>query len=78
MMYNSQRFKFFIKDAIIESIFIEINMLGSKNIIIRTIYRPPNNKFEIFENVLNVPNEKNNFIDYRHFLFLQVTRKTRV
>jgi hypothetical protein len=29
--------KFFIEDAIIESIFIEINMLGSKNIIIGTI-----------------------------------------
>ena len=43
--------RFFIEDAI-ESIFIEINMLGSKNIIIGTIYRPPNNKFDIFENAM--------------------------
>ena len=37
----------------IESVFIEINMPFSKNIIVGTIYRPPNKKVEVFENAMN-------------------------
>jgi exonuclease III len=38
---------------IIESIFVEITSTIGKNIIIGTIYRPPNGNFEIFETKLN-------------------------
>ena len=36
----------------IESLFIEMINEKSKNIIIGTIYRPPNNRFNEFENDL--------------------------
>ena len=39
--------------GIIESIFVEITSTIGKNIIIGTIYRPPNGNFEIFETKLN-------------------------
>ena len=40
-------------EDIFESVFIEICTPIGKNIIIGVIYRPPNNKFEIFENAMN-------------------------
>ena len=43
-----------VKEDGIESVFIEINMPFSKNIIVGTIYRPPNKKVEVFENAMNV------------------------
>ena len=41
------------KDGIIETLFIAINSTSSKNIILGSIYRPPNGDFEMFENTLN-------------------------
>ena len=41
------------KDGIIETLFTEINSTSSKNIILGSIYRPPNGDFEMFENILN-------------------------
>ena len=46
-----------IEDTI-ETIFIEISVPKGKNIIIGVIYRPPNNKIEIFQNALNAIIEK--------------------
>ena len=46
-----------IEDSI-ESIFIEISTSAGKNIIVGVIYRPPNNKIEIFQNALNEIIEK--------------------
>ena len=40
-------------EDIIESVCIEICTTIGKNIIIAVIYRPPNNKIEIFENPMN-------------------------
>ena len=40
-------------EDIFESVFIEIFTTIGKNIIVGVIYRPPNNKFEIFENAMN-------------------------
>ena len=37
------------EEGVIESLFIEIVTTVGKNIIVGTIYRPPNGKFEIFE-----------------------------
>ena len=37
------------EEGIIESLFIEIITTIGKNIIVGTLYRPPNGKFEIFE-----------------------------
>jgi exonuclease III len=59
-MYISKQLSFKIRDDlaqniedVIESTFIEINKTTGKNIIIGLVYRPPNNKFEIFENAIN-------------------------
>ena len=41
------------EEGIIESLFIEIITTIGKNIIVGTLYRPPNGKFEIFETNLN-------------------------
>jgi exonuclease III len=41
------------EEGIIESLFIEIISATSKNIIVGTIYRPPSDNFEIFENKFN-------------------------
>ena len=41
------------EEGIIESLFIEIITATCKNIIVGTIYRPPNGKFDIFENNLS-------------------------
>ena len=41
------------EEGIIESLFIEIITATRKNIIVGTIYRPPNGKFDIFENNLS-------------------------
>jgi exonuclease III len=41
------------EEGIIESLFIEIITTVGKNIIVGTLYRPPNGKFEIFETNLN-------------------------
>ena len=41
------------EEGIIESLSIEIITATRKNIIVGTIYRPPNGKFDIFENNLS-------------------------
>ena len=46
-----------IEDSI-QSLFIEISTSTGKNIIVGVIYRPPNNKVEIFQNALNEIIEK--------------------
>lgn len=42
-----------IEDEIIETLFIEIISTSRKNIIVGTVYRPPNGNFDMFENKLN-------------------------
>ena len=40
-------------ETTIESIFIELITAVGKNVIIGVIYRPPNNKIDSFENIMN-------------------------
>ena len=41
------------QEEVIESIFVEIMTQTDKNIIIVVIYRPPNDKFDVFEKVMS-------------------------
>ena len=59
-MYISKQIQYKIRkdlneniDDSIETIFLEINQTIGKNIIIGVIYRPPNNKIELFENAID-------------------------
>ena len=59
-MYISKQLIFKIRDDlvqniedVIETMFIEICRPSGKNLIIGVIYRPPNSKFEMFENAIN-------------------------
>ena len=59
-IYVSKETEYNIRNALaeniedsIETIFIEISNSNGKNIIIGVIYRPPNNKLELFENAIN-------------------------
>ena len=59
-MYISKQLIFKICDDlvqniedVIETMFIEICRPSGKNLIIGVIYRPPNSKFEMFENAIN-------------------------
>ena len=59
-MYISKQLIFKICDDlvqniedVIETMFIEICRPSGKNLIIGVIYRPPNSKFELFENAIN-------------------------
>ena len=40
-------------ENIMESTFVEIIIPNKKNIVIGVIYRPPNSKFNLFENEIN-------------------------
>ena len=43
----------FKEEGIIESLFVEVIATVGKNIVVGTIYRLPNGKFEIFETKLS-------------------------
>ena len=64
-IYTAKQLKYKIRkdlntniEETIESVFIEISISAGKNIIVGVIYRPPNNKIEIFQNALNEIIEK--------------------
>jgi exonuclease III len=59
-IYIAERLKYKLRKDLniniyetIESTFIEVATENGKNIIVRVIYRPPNNKIETFENAMN-------------------------
>ena len=95
-MYISKNIKYQIRkdltenniDDSIETIFIQVSKENEKNLVIGVIYRPPNNKTELFENAMNqifnvtMSNAMHNYVLYkesfvREFALVQLRARVR-